>query len=97
MEDDELRHWQEVDHHLSELTKTVGWGALVEYAHMALMNPAKKRILNPPPEYDWNKYLSDQSWVAGITDLLEAHTAVSKKVSYELTRRGELIDNELDQ
>lgn len=96
MNDDELRHWQEVDHHLSELTKTVGWGVLVEYAHIYLMNPAKNRILNPPPAYEWNKYLSDANWVAGITDLLEAHKVVSKKVSDEIGRRREFIDDALD-
>lgn len=88
MTDDELRHWQEVDHHLAELTRHAGWGALVEFSDHR-MRSTKERLLNGHAK-DHDVYLKDTGWLRGIHDTLDAHKAVKAIVDLELTRRREL-------
>ena len=95
MDDAELRHWQEVEHHLTELTRHPGWGALTEYAHIELMKGIKHRILNGSHKtYDWDTYLRDTGFCMGIHALLDAHKEVAQKVTSEMGRRRELAGTE---
>ena len=88
MDDDELRHWQEVDHALSELTKHPGWGALVEFSHYR-MKSTKEGVLNGTVP-DWDKYLKNTGWLRGIHDTLDSPKTVSAIVDTEISRRREL-------
>lgn len=91
MNDDELRKWQEIDHHLSELTKHAGWGALVEYAHFYLMAGPKHRLLNGNVG-DWDTYNKDTGRLTGIHDIIDAPKVVKKKVDEEIERRREISE-----
>jgi hypothetical protein len=88
VDDAELRHWQEVEHHLSELSKHPGWGALVEFSHWRMKGP-KHRILNGGVDV-FDKYLKETGWLRGIHDTLDAPKTVKDMVSNELERRRSL-------
>lgn len=95
MKDDELRTWQDIDHHLDELTRHPGWGALIEYANFVLMEAPKRRILNANVP-DWDTYLRESGRCVGIHAVLDAPKIVKKTVDDELARRRERqIDSEL--
>lgn len=87
--DDELRSWQEVQHHLSELTKQPGWGALLEFSHER-MKGMKKSLLNGG-EKSYEEYLKHTGYLRGIHDTLDAPKAVTAIVEDELNRRRELL------
>lgn len=92
MDDDELRHWQEVEHHLKELSKHPGWGALVEFSHYR-MKATKQAVLNGTVA-DIDTYRKHTGWLRGIHDTLDAPGEVAKIVSAELNRRRELAGDD---
>jgi hypothetical protein len=91
--EEELRNWQEIDMHLSELARSNGWVAFSEYVMLELSKPISTRVLNASEKaYSWETYLRDTGYLKGLKDVLEIPAVVNAKVVNELKRleeRGE--------
>jgi hypothetical protein len=82
---DELRDLIERNHQVQELTRHPGWPLFCDYLRAQL--EAKQRYLILGNAKDIEDYRKIASWVAGVTDALNAPQMLSEQV--ERARRAE--------